>query len=201
LARFQARDPLQLAGMKVSSASTIPRSLLAPLSTARRKRWRQRKAVLIAIPQRSAEVFTVSPSDKHSPNVSHISLRCRPDNGVPVRAPKVFPQPLQRWRFSPRAIGHRPGRAAARAASIFAHSQFDCRQRRFTDRPARQNLHGLCFLTQAVNHAQPSLKSLPVHRPYPQRFRHSATHQHGLRIEPSAKSSSWALPVSASLAL
>jgi hypothetical protein len=54
------------ASTKVSSASTMPRSLTAPPLTARGKRCRQPKAVLPATPQRSAEAVTVSQRDNEN---------------------------------------------------------------------------------------------------------------------------------------
>src|SRR5689334_19860446 len=94
--RFQARSPLRLPRTKVSSASTMPRNFPAPVSTASRKRCRQRKAVLTATPQRSADALIESPSARQAPNVSHSSLRCSPDKRVPVSAPKVRPQALHK---------------------------------------------------------------------------------------------------------
>jgi hypothetical protein len=93
--RSRLRSPLRLASTKVSSASTMPRSVEAPPFTAPRKRWRQRNAVLTATSQRSADSLTVSPTAKDWPKSSQRSLWCSPDSGVPVRAPKVLPQPLQ----------------------------------------------------------------------------------------------------------
>ena len=96
LARDQERSPLRLSRTKVSSASTMPRSFSVSVSIAARKRCRQRKAVLTAMPQRSADAATVSPLARHSPNVSQTSLWCRPLSGIPVTAPKVLLQDRQR---------------------------------------------------------------------------------------------------------
>ena len=160
--------------MKVSSASTIPRSLLAPLSTARRKRWRQREggahSDATAVRRGVHRVAIGQAFAERQPHLLAVQAGPRRagqgTEGLAAALAAVALQPPCR------AIGHRSGRAAAGAASILAHSQFDCRQRRFTDRPARQNLHRLCFLRRAqpVDHAQPSLKFLSVHRPDPPAF-------------------------------
>ena len=94
--RFSFRSPFRLSSTKVSSASTIPASRSGACRTASRKRWRQRCAVLGAIPQRAADARIVSPSANDSPNDSQRSLWCRPDSAVPVSAPNVFPQALHR---------------------------------------------------------------------------------------------------------
>ncbi len=84
--RSRFRAPFRLSSTQVSSASTMPVSLRAFRSFAAGNRCRQRKAVLTASPQRSAEARTVSPSARQAPKESHLSLRCRPDKGVPVAA-------------------------------------------------------------------------------------------------------------------
>ena len=53
-ARFHSCDPLRLDSTKVSSASTMPPSISPAGFAASRNRWRQRNAVLWAIPQRLA---------------------------------------------------------------------------------------------------------------------------------------------------
>ena len=62
----------------------MPVSLRALRPFAVRNRGRQRKAVLTASPQRSAEARTVCRSARQLPKASHLSLRCRPDKDVPV---------------------------------------------------------------------------------------------------------------------
>ena len=101
--RSSFRAPLRLRRTNVSSASTIPRNFLGVFSTARKNRRRQRNAVDAATPHRPADARTVSPSDSDAPNESHRSLRCRPDNGAPVAALNVRPQPWRRQRRKPRA--------------------------------------------------------------------------------------------------
>src|SRR5208282_4503100 len=94
-----------------------------------RKRWRQRKAVLTATPQRSAEATTVSPSLSDRPNSSQRSFFRNPASGVPVSALKLLPHFLQRNRRTPFAApqptdppspqcGHR--RSSPRLPSIAA---------------------------------------------------------------------------------
>src|SRR5271167_4981768 len=61
-----------------------------------RKRWRHRKAVLTATPQRSAEATTVSPSLSDRPNSSQRSFFRNPASGAPVSALKLLPHFLQR---------------------------------------------------------------------------------------------------------
>ena len=64
-----------LSRKKVSSASTMPVSFLDVVLMPARKRCRQRKAVLTAMPHRFAETATVSPLARHAPNVSQRSFR------------------------------------------------------------------------------------------------------------------------------
>ena len=59
--------------------------------------------MLPATPQRSAEAFTVSPSLNEAANSVQQSLRRNRASGVPVKALKVLPQALQKYRFSPLA--------------------------------------------------------------------------------------------------
>src|SRR5271157_576678 len=102
---------------------------VGPASLAVRKRWRHRKAVLTATPQRSAEATTVSPSLSDRPNSSQRSFFRNPASGVPVSALKLLPHFLQRNRRTPFAApqptdapspqcGHR--RSSPRLPSIAA---------------------------------------------------------------------------------
>ncbi len=74
----------------------MPRKGAVPVWTARRKRCRQRNAVVVATPQRSAEPRTVVPPLSVSANASQLSLWRRRAQGVPVKALKLLPQALQR---------------------------------------------------------------------------------------------------------
>jgi len=79
----------------------MPLSLMLPAFTAARKRCRQRNEVLPATPQRAAAPSTVSPSPSPSANAAHSSFLRSRASGVPVKALKVLPQPLQQYRLSP----------------------------------------------------------------------------------------------------
>src|SRR5208337_3635153 len=70
---------------------------------ARRKRCRQRNAVLTATPHRSAEAATVSLSLNEWPKSSQRSFLRNRASGVPVSALKLLRQSLQRKRRRPSA--------------------------------------------------------------------------------------------------
>ena len=130
--RSRFRAPFRLSSTQVSSASTMPVSLRAFRSFAARNRCRQRKAVLTASPQRFAEARTVSPSARQAPKESHLSLRCRPDKGVPVAALNVFLHPFALVPSQTPCLATRYGswRATMRALAIFTHGRFNGSQRR-----------------------------------------------------------------------
>ncbi len=130
--RSRFRAPFRLSGTQVSSASTMPVSLRAFRSFAAGNRCRQRKAVLTASPQRSAEARTVSPSARQAPKESHLSLRCRPDKGVPVAALNVFLHSLHWYRRRPLALPRdmAPGVPQCGHWRSSTHGRFNGSQRR-----------------------------------------------------------------------
>src|SRR5271167_4349498 len=131
-----------------------------------RKRWRHRKAVLTATPQRSAEATTVSPSLSDRPNSSQRSFFRNPASGAPVSALKLLPHFLQRNRRTPFAApqptaapspqcGHR--RSSPRLPSIAAVTA--------ARRSPRQHLLKLKALIsrQVVNLRKPRPKGPVLH--------------------------------------
>jgi hypothetical protein len=83
--------------MKVSSASTIPVSLVGLSSAgACKNRCRHRKAVDAATPQRFAALARLSPANIASACAAQRSFLRSRANGVPVKPLKLRRQPLHR---------------------------------------------------------------------------------------------------------
>ena len=166
-ARFHSCDPLRLDSTKVSSASTMPPSISPAGLAASRNRWRQRNAVLWAIPQRPAAWSIVSPSASDCPKASHWSLclQARQQRGGQC----VETLAAGFASISSQPTGHPAGifratRLAVRALAVHANGQFDRRSRPLA-RATGHNRHGVSTLRvrKIIHLADPSQKRLPVH--------------------------------------
>src|SRR5208337_1026194 len=147
--------------------STMPLNRRVGFLAARRKRCRQRNAVLTATPHRSAEAATVSLSLNEWPKSSQRSFLRNRASGVPVSALKLLRQSLQRKRRRPSAwppptdappqCGQR--RASPKRSSIAAATAA-------LGLPAGQHRLKLLALLcrQTVDLRQPRSKHLLIHR-------------------------------------